>query len=193
MTSSDALLNALGKDGVFLDINPQFDAKPQVVPLSNPYADPVTGKRYQDVATVQPAPDGRTAEVQVAKQEVDSQGNPVTDASGVAAAPQKQDDPCVGHEDRLGCMTTGEVPQGPDLGKDERHITITPDTGWGADTAACPADIVVPMHLRGAQSLSFSYQPVCKAADMFRPAILGVAWIVAVLIALGMGFKGGSD
>lgn len=190
ITASDVILNALGRDGVALDIRPEFQPNPQTVPLSNPYTDPVTGKRFQDIATVQPNPDGKTAEVQVAKQEVDANGNPAQDASGVPAAPQKQEDPCVGHEDRLGCMGMGEIPQGPDLGKDERTITITPDTGWGSDTAACPADIVAPLRTAGAQPAVFSYQPLCKAADNFRPVILGLAWLGAIFIALGAARKG---
>jgi hypothetical protein len=188
-TASDALLNALGKDGAFLDITPKFAAEPQVVPLSDPYIDPVTGRRFRDVATVQPNPDGKTADVQIAKQEVDANGDPAKDASGAPASPQKQEDPCVGHEDRLGCMTAGDIPQGPDLGKDERTISITPDSGWGSDTAECPADLTTTLR-QGGQIVAFSFKPVCDGADVFRPVVIGLAWIGAVLIALGVGRKG---
>lgn len=190
LTASDVLLNALGRDGAFIDIKPEFATSPQVVPLSDPYIDPVTGKRFRDIATVQPNPDGKTAEVQTAKQEVDSQGNPAKDASGAEAAPQKQDDPCVGHETRLGCMTAGDVPEGPDLTKDERRITITPDNGWGPDTLACPADIVMPLH-GGAGVVSYSFKAQCDFADGVRAPVIAMAWVAAVLIALGVGSKGG--
>lgn len=190
MTASDALLNALGRDGAFIDIKPEFATNPQVVPLSDPYIDPVTGKRFRDIATVQPNPDGKTAEVQTAKQEVDSQGNPAKDASGAEAAPQKQDDPCVGHETRLGCMTAGDIPEGPDLTKDERRITITPDNGWGPDTLACPADIVMPLH-GGAGVVAYSFKAQCDFADGVRAPVIAMAWVAAVLIALGVGSKGG--
>ncbi len=190
LTASDVLLNALGRDGAFIDIKPEFATAPQVVPLSDPYIDPVTGKRFRDIATVQPNPDGKTAEVQTAKQEVDSQGNPAKDASGAEAAPQKQDDPCVGHETRLGCMTAGDIPEGPDLTKDERRITITPDNGWGPDTLACPADIVMPLH-GGAGVVSYSFKAQCDFADGVRAPVIAMAWVAAVLIALGVGSKGG--
>ncbi len=190
LTASDVLLNGLGRDGAFIDIKPEFATSPQVVPLSDPYIDPVTGKRFRDIATVQPNPDGKTAEVQTAKQEVDSQGNPAKDASGAEAASQKQDDPCVGHETRLGCMTAGDIPEGPDLTKDERRITITPDNGWGPDTLACPADIVMPLH-GGAGVVSYSFKAQCDFADGVRAPVIAMAWVAAVLIALGVGSKGG--
>ncbi len=190
LTASDVLLNGLGRDGAFIDIKPEFATSPQVVPLSDPYIDPVTGKRFRDIATVQPNPDGKTAEVQTAKQEVDSQGNPAKDASGAEAVPQKQDDPCVGHETRLGCMTAGDVPEGPDLTKDERRITITPDNGWGPDTLACPADIVMPLH-GGAGVVAYSFKAQCDFADGVRAPVIAMAWVAAVLIALGVGSKGG--
>ncbi|XQU72902.1 hypothetical protein EPAKOI_000623 [Cupriavidus sp. H18C2] len=185
LTGNDNVLNGLGRDGVPLDVQPQFSPDPQIVPLSDPYVDPVTGKRMQDIATVQPNPDGKTATVQVAKREVDTNGNPVKDDSGADAAPQKQEDPCVGNEDRLGCMPAGDIPAPQELPLDERTIRIAPDSGWGADSMACPADVVVALRSNGGSPLSFSFKPVCDGADMLRPLVIGFAWISAVLIALG--------
>lgn len=188
-TIPDVVLNNLARDGVFLDVSPTIDTAPQTVPLSDPYVDPVTGKGYQDVAKVTPNADGKTADVQVAKQEVDGQGKPVTDASGVQVAPVEQKDQCVGHEDRLGCMKLDDPPQGPNLQDSQKTISITPDTGWGADSMACPADLTTVTRTGGV-ALAFSFKPVCDGADMFRPVIIGMAWVAAVLIALGVGRKG---
>ncbi|WP_455154276.1 virulence factor TspB C-terminal domain-related protein [Cupriavidus campinensis] len=188
-TLPDAVLNNLARDGVFLDVSPSINTARQTVPMSDPYIDPVTGKRYQDVAYVTPNADGKTADVQVAKQEVDSEGKPATDASGVQAPPVEQKDPCVGHEDRLGCMKLDDPPQGPKLEDNQKTISITPDTGWGADSMACPADLTTVTRTGGV-ALAFSFKPVCDGADMFRPVIIGMAWVAAVLIALGVGRKG---
>ncbi|MGT2454102.1 virulence factor TspB C-terminal domain-related protein [Cupriavidus basilensis] len=178
---------------VSLPVNPEVNPSPLMVPLSDPYLDPVTGKRYKDMATITPsATNPKTAELQTSKQEVDPvTGDPVRDASGVAVAPQKQDnpDPCTGHEKRLGCMELDDPPQGPDLQASSKTISITPDSGWGADTMACPADLTSTLRT-GGTAVAFSFKPACDGADMFRPVIIAMAWVGAVLIALGVGRKG---
>ncbi|EHP43592.1 hypothetical protein OR16_07791 [Cupriavidus basilensis OR16] len=188
---TDALAMEIMKGNVSLPLDsPMVDTKRQIVPLSNPYYDPVTGKTFQDVGYVTPNSDGKTADLQVAKQEVDpATGEPAKDASGVAAQPQKADDPCLGHEKWLGCMELGDVPTGPDLGKNSKTISITPDGGWGADTMACPADLTTTLR-NGGTTVAYSFKPACDGADMFRPIIIGMAWVGAVLIALGVGRKG---
>lgn len=190
-TIPDAVLNNLAKDGVFLSVSPTVATAPQVVPLSDPYIDPVTGKRFRDVAYVTPSTDGKTADLQVVKQEVDANGNPVTDpATGNPVAPQKNDDPCTGHETRLGCMDKGDIPAGPDLQQSAKTITITPDTGWGPDTMACPADIVTVLH-GGGGAVAYSFKAQCDFADGVRAPVIAIAWVAAVLIALGVGSRGG--
>lgn len=161
---------------------------PVTVYLGDPYVDPVTGKRYRDVAVVTPNTDGKTATLTTAKQEVDANGNPVTDpATGGGKAPEKQDDPCTGHETRTGCMEQGDVPDGPDLKEQKISVAITPDGGWGSDTAACPADLTAMVH---GLPVALSFKPVCDGADMFRPIIIACAWLGAALIVVGAGRKG---
>ncbi|WP_152415029.1 virulence factor TspB C-terminal domain-related protein [Cupriavidus sp. HMR-1] len=189
-TIPDAVLNNLAKDGVFLGVSPTVNTARQGITLGAPYIDPVTGRSMVDMAYVTPAADGKTADLQLARQQVDANGNPATDASGVAVAPVKQDDPCVGNPTRLGCMTSGDIPQGPDLQQSSKTISITPDSGWGPDSMACPADVVVPLH-GGGGSAVFSYRPACDFADGARPVVIAFAWVAAVLIALGVGNRGG--
>lgn len=190
----DTVLTAVMEQGnQFLPATPEVSTQVQTVPLSNVYKDPTTGTSFRDYAYVTPTPgDPQTANLQVVKTQVDATtGNPVTDPNtGTTTGTLKQEDPCVANPNRVGCLDKGDIPANPDLLKSEKTITITPDTGWGADTAACPADIVVGLRSRGAQPAVFSYQPVCKAADMFRPVVIGMAWLAAVLIALGVGRRG---
>lgn len=187
----DTVLTGVMTEGKqFLPATPEVSTAVQTVPLSNVYKDPTTGASYRDFAYVTPS-DPQSANLQVVKTQVDpATGNPVTDANGNTTGTTKQDDPCTANPNRVGCMDKGDIPAAPDLLKSEKTITITPDSGWGSDTAACPADIVVPMRTRGAQPAVFSYQPVCKAADMFRPVIIGMAWLVAVLVAIGVARRG---
>lgn len=175
----------------FLPATPETSTAVQTVPLSNVYKDPTTGTSYRDFAYVTPN-DPQSANLQVVKTQVDpATGNPVTDpTTGNTSGTTKPEDPCTANPNRVGCMDKGDIPAAPDLLKSEKTITIAPDSGWGSDTAACPADIVVPMRTRGAQPAVFSYQPVCKAADMFRPVIIGMAWLFAVLIAIGVARRG---
>lgn len=95
------------------------------------------------------------------------------------------DDPCILHPNRLGCMSWGDTPSGPDLKDISKNISIIPDFGWGPESASCPADLTT--HLRIGSLVAFSFKPVCDAATMFRPAVISVAWMTAVLIALGVG------
>lgn len=164
---------------------------PVTVNLSDPYVDPVTGKRYRDVAVITPNADGKTATLNVVKQEVDAQGNPVQvpNASGVAVnkPPEKQDDPCTGHETRLGCTEQGDIPEAPELKEQKINVAITPDSGWGAGTASCPADFTFSVL---GKPMSMTVKPVCDGADGLRPVIIALAWLGAALIVVGAGRKG---
>lgn len=176
----------------FLPATPEVATAVQNVPLSSTYKDPTTGASYRDFAYVTPnANDPQSANLQVVKTQVDpATGNPVTDpTTGNTTGTAKPDDPCAANPDRVGCMDKGNIPDAPDLLKSEKTITITPDSGWGADTMACPADLTTALR-QGGQMVAFSFKPVCDGADMFRPIVIGLAWFGAVLIALGVGRKG---
>jgi hypothetical protein len=162
---------------------------PKTVNLSDPYVDPVTGKRYRDIAVITPNADGRTATLTTAKQEVDANGNPVTDPNtGGGKAPEPQTDPCSGHETRMDCVEQGQVPDGPDLKEQKINVAITPDAGWGPDTGSCPVDI--PLSYMG-HSFGMSWSGICSFASMIRPIVLAMAWLGAALIVVGASKQGG--
>lgn len=164
---------------------------PLVVTLSDPYTDPVTGKRFKDVAYITPGTDPRFADLQVVKQEIDANGDPALDPeTSTPKNPEQSDDECASHPNRVGCMDWGDTPDTGDPGELEKTISITPVSGFGAETAACPADMVYVTQ-NGGQTITQSFQPVCDAADMFRPVILAMAWFGAVLLAMGIHKRSG--
>ncbi|CAJ0814557.1 hypothetical protein LMG19087_02142 [Ralstonia wenshanensis] len=185
---------AAQKVGVPVKISPNVDpatGKPSPINLnlSDPYVDPVTGKRYRDIAVLTPNADGKTATLTTARQEVDANGNPVTDpATGGGKAPEPQTDPCSGHDTRMGCMEQGDVPEGPDLKEQKINVAITPDAGWGPDTGSCPVDI--PLTYMG-HSFGMSWSGICSFASMIRPIVLAMAWFGAALIVVGASKQGG--
>lgn len=180
----DAANLDLVKKGVPLPTDkPVFSPPYKDVDLSDPYTDPVTGKRFKDTARVTPQPSAPdTAEVQFTKQEVDANGQPVT-ANGTPVPPVEESDLCKKNPGIIACMQ-GDVPTAPDITNQDKNIVITPDSGWGPDSGTCPADRVSTLH-GGVQHVQ-SWQPTCQFLSMFRPALLAVAWFSAVLIAVGI-------
>lgn len=180
----DAAILDLVRNGVPLPTDKAvFSPESKDVPMSDPYIDPKDGKRYKDVARVTPQPSAPdSAVVQVVKQEVDASGNPVTN-NGTPVAPTEQTDLCKQNPDILACQKL-DVPTAPDITNQDKNITITPDSGWGADNGTCPADRVTQLHM-GVTHVQ-SWQPVCYAVTTFRPALLAIAWVSAVLIAVGI-------
>lgn len=190
----DAALNDLAKGGVAIPLSPSVDMTPKTVPLGVPVQDAITKNYYQDRAQVTPtdANDPTKADLQVVKQQTDAAGNPVTDPNtGNAAAPAKADDPCAEHPNRVGCLEKDSVAT-PDITQQAKTVTITPDSGWGADTAACPADVNLNLKAPGASGVALSWAPTCQFVDKLRPVILGLAWVTAVMLAIGIARKGGA-
>lgn len=188
----DTVLTSVMQEGRgWLPATPEVSTQVQTVPMSSVYKDPTTGVSYRDYAYVTPNPtDPQTATLQVVKAEVNpATGNPVTDPSGNMPGSVKPEDPCAANPNRVGCMDKGDIPASPDLQASEKTITITPDSGWGSDSAACPADLTSTLRT-GGLAVAFSFKPACDAADMFRPIVIAMAWVAAVLIALGVGRKG---
>lgn len=188
----DTVLTSVMQEGRgWLPATPEVSTQAQTVPMSSVYKDPTTGVSYRDYAYVTPNPtDPQTATLQVVKAEVNpATGNPVTDPNGNTPGSVKPEDPCAANPNRVGCMDKGDIPASPDLQASEKTITITPDSGWGSDSAACPADLTSTLRT-GGLAVAFSFKPACDAADMFRPIVIAMAWVAAVLIALGVGRKG---
>lgn len=187
----DAVATEMVDKGVAIPLNPEVNPATQVVPLSDPYTDPVTGKRWQDVAHVTPSPSEPTkkADLQVSKQEVDPNGDPVVDPeTNQPLAPQEQDDECLKHPNRVGCMEAGDPPE-VELEEEEKEVKIEAQGGFGPASGTCPVgESLVVL----GQSLTLSWQPMCNLAQSVRPVLLALAWLSAILIALGIYKRAGA-
>jgi len=183
----DPAMLDLVRHGVALPTDaPVFSPTSQDVPASDPYTDPVTGKKYRDMVRITPSPSNPdTADIQAFKQELDANGNPVGGGNGGNGATD-QTDLCKLHPEILACQQL-DTPDGPELPNQDKTLTITPDGGWGPDNGTCPPDKT--LNLRGGQTVVIEYQPVCQVATSMRPVMIGFAWLTAVLIAIGITRK----
>lgn len=93
---------------------------------------------------------------------------------------------CQLYPDILACAKFGEAEAPASIDK-EKQVSINPDSGFGASDGQCPSDLTYTV--RTGHTLRFSYQPVCTGLRTFRPVIIGMAWISAVLIFLGIARK----
>ena len=154
------------------------------VPMSDPYVDPVTGKRFQDRARVTPNPSAPdTAEVQIVKQEVDENGQPVV-VNGQPAAPQEQTDLCKQHPESSACQPLDDVPD-VEIPRQDNPFSLNPVSGFGADNASCPAT----QHLfnKGGQSIDWSWGQFCTFSQGIRPLVISFAWLAAIAMCVAVG------
>lgn len=183
----DAAMLDLVKKGVPLPTdNPVFSPAYKDVPLSDPVVDPVTGKRTQDKARVTPNPSAPdTADVQVMKQEVDAQGNPVVDpVTGGPAAPTEENDLCKKHPEASACQRLDAVDD-VQIPQQDNPFSLNPISGFGADNASCPASV----HLfnKGGQSIDWSWSQFCTFSQGMRPLVIGFAWLAAIAMVVAVG------
>lgn len=168
---------------------PEIETTPKLIPIGDPVTDPKTGIRTRDTIKVTPQP-SNPSEVEVTpyKQPVSADGTPATDpTTGDHEKPTEETDHCKLNPDTIGCSKWGD-PEDADLETDTKNATINPDSGWGAATASCPADL--NHTLKTGQTVGFKWKPLCDGATMFRPVVIGMAWLTATLIFMGIARKG---
>lgn len=169
---------------------PVFSPAYKDVPLSDPVVDPGTGKRMQDKARVTPNPSAPdTADVQVMKQEVDAQGNPVVDpATGGPSAPTEETDLCKKHPEASACQRLDSVDD-VQIPQQDNPFSLNPISGFGADNASCPPSV----HLfnKGGQSIDWSWSQFCTFSQGIRPLVIGFAWLAAIAMVVAVGRRTG--
>lgn len=116
----------------------------------------------------------------------DPNPNPVTEANpnqNPNDKPKPDDKPglCELYPDILACVKLDQ-PEDADLPNSEKPISITPDSGWGADNAACPAPRM--LNVQGRQ-IPIPFDLFCTYMNGMRPIIIAMAWLSAAFILLG--------
>lgn len=185
----DAATEATNKGAKLPLSKPEIETAPKTITVGDPVTDPKTGVRTRDSIKITPQPSTpETVEATPYKQPVNEDGTPETDpTTGDEKAPEEEPDHCKQNPDTIGCSKWGE-PEDANLETDTKNATINPDSGWGAATASCPADL--NHTLKTGQTVGFKWKPLCDGATMFRPVVIGMAWLTATLIFMGISRKG---
>jgi len=183
-TWPDPAILDMVKNGVPLPTDKAVFTPPyKDIDLSDPYIDPVTGKRFKDQARVTPLPSAPdTADVQVTKQEVDANGQPVT-SGGAPVPPVEETDLCKLNPNASGCQPLDDVPD-VELPESEITLSISPVSGFGPDSGTCPASST--LFSKGGQPIVWSWQQYCDFASGLRPLIVGFAWLSALMIVIAV-------
>ena len=92
------------------------------------------------------------------------------DPAGTPSEQQQQ--LCEVYPDIVACMQPGE-PEDVELDAEERDVSFTPASGFGAGNASCPADKQMVTSLAG--TLSLSWGPACQFATGLRPVVIALA------------------
>lgn len=95
--------------------------------------------------------------------------------------PEEQQSLCEKHPDILACQKL-DTPDDVDLPNSEKPISITPDGGWGADNAACPAPRMLTVQGR---QIPIPFDLFCTYMSGIRPIVIAMAWLSAAFILLG--------
>lgn len=152
-----------------------------------------SGQWHRDVASVRPSPSATDPERVSVSTSTETKGSdaPVdpatgkpTDSGSSEKTPDTNSDFCVLHPDSIACATLGDAPDVPDIDSHSKQLSITPDSGWGPDSGSCPPDLTYTTH--DGLLVRLSYSPVCQGATAFRPVVIGLAWVSAVMIFLGV-------
>lgn len=110
---------------------------------------------------------------------------PATDPNAVP--PEEQPGLCEEFPNASACKPLGAPADAPAIAASAVSLSITPLSGFGPSTAACPAPRVLALH---GLTLSMPFDLLCQFADGIRPIIVGLAWLAAVLSFMGLARKG---
>lgn len=160
--------------------NPQYDPNAAPGPNNQPWIQP--GVRVNPSPTpsepwrVDLQPLNRPVPGPEPMPEPDSEDPPVPDKPS-----EEQIDFCAKNPDVLACQKLDE-PNSEELPASEKPISISPDGGWGADNASCPAPKQITVQGR---AIPIPFDLFCTWASGMRPIIIAMAWLSAAFILLG--------
>nr|WP_236636991.1 virulence factor TspB C-terminal domain-related protein [Acidovorax sp. BoFeN1] len=160
--------------------NPNYDPQQPPGPANQPYFQPgvrvVPSPSANEPWRVDLQPVNRPVSGPEPMTQPDSETPPDADKPS-----QEQLDFCVKNPDVLACQKLDE-PEAQELPESEKDISISPDGGWGADNAACPAPKLITVQGR---AIPIPFDLFCTWASGMRPIIIAMAWLSAAFILLG--------
>lgn len=172
------------------------NAQPLRVPQGNPVPIPNTNPQQyrQPVTRFTPAPTAEDPFRLDARPE-DLTGTSPTGITGPQTVTNgtpdgdkpEQFDLCKEHPDILACQVfkPDELEAKP-VPNENKNLSITPDSGWGASSASCPTDKHATLSFG---PIAFSYEPLCLFATGIRPMVIALAWFSAALTFFGFARK----
>ena len=179
-------------------VNPSSDPIPTPQPMRVPMGDPVPVPNSDPQQWRTPVVDIYPSPTTLEPWRVDVRPNdvvrdspdPITDpmidpSSPSNQTPEKTPGLCEQFPDILACQKPNfDTPNIDQIQTKDAVISITPDSGWGADNAVCPA----PRQLVGVNA-QFDFDLMCQFMSGIRPVIIAIAWLSAAMILIG--FKRG--
>jgi len=78
-----------------------------------------------------------------------------------------------------------DIPEGQPVEPEEVNVTFAPSGGFGSEGGSCPSPYSFSVQGR---AFAIDYQPFCNFFTAVRPVVIAMAFITAMLIALG-GYK----
>jgi len=92
-----------------------------------------------------------------------------------------QTDTCKDNPGRISCGEWGDIPEGPDLGTLELGEKAGISPVGLSKAASCPAGIALPKGIG-----YYNWEPACQFAEAMAPIVIGIAWLAAFLIVIGV-------
>lgn len=163
---------------------PSTENPPQTQPTRwiIPVADPKTPWEVDTKPTDEPLPDGTPEPNPETDPTVGPGGSPGPGQGG----PQGQEKTpllCEVFPNISACQPLGQAPEAQKPENRDINVSITPDGGWGPDSAACPADRTF------GKGWNFSFSMICDFASGIRPLVIAFAWLSAALMVVGVARK----
>jgi len=78
-----------------------------------------------------------------------------------------------------------DIPEGQPVEPEEVNVTFAPSGGFGSEGGSCPSPYSFSVQGR---AFAIDYQPFCDFFTSVRPVVIAMAFVTAMLIALG-GYK----
>lgn len=167
-------------------------SEPTRIIIGSPYLDPTTGTWKEPALDVRDCQGTHSGEVCIHAEPRDVAGDdpatPVDETDQTVDETTKPDGAesvglCDLYPTILACDKLGDPEAAPELEVEERG-SYSAATGFGADTAACPAPHAI--NIAQGADMQFSYSGVCQYVSALRPLVLALAALTAAYILLGV-------